>query len=230
MDKRLRFNVGTDDGFFIHRHHFYGTNTTRQRKSGSAKPHRARHCKTYGDSREALSDELNAEFADDFEKWDAEILADGAVRFRRPESLFAVGESALSKKFKSILADFFPRYVAVLSSAELRDEISEIRIEGHTSSEWEGQTAGDEKYINNAELSQKRSYQVLNYVYLLPAIEPHRKWLRPLFSAAGLSYSQPVLDKSGKVDEERSRRVEFHAKTRAEEKIHAILQQSGVAR
>ena len=45
----------------------------------------------------------------------------------------------------------------------------------------EGQTAGDEKYINNAELSQKRSYQVLNYVYLLPAIEPHRKWLRPLF-------------------------------------------------
>ena len=100
----------------------------------------------------------------------------------------------------------------------MRDEISEIRIEGHTSSEWEGQTAGDEKYINNAELSQKRSYQVLNYVYLLPAIEPHRKWLRPLFSAAGLSYSQPVLDKSGKVDEERSRRVEFHAKTRAEEK------------
>ena len=72
------------------------------------------------------------------------------------------------QKVQKHFGDFFPRYVAVLSSAEWRDEISEIRIEGHTSSEWEGQTAGDEKYINNAELSQKRSYQVLNYVYYYP--------------------------------------------------------------
>ncbi len=184
--------------------------------------------KTYGDSREALYEKLSEEFATDFQKWDAEVLSDGGIRFRRPESLFARGSSEPSEKFKDILANFFPRYINVLSSSELRDEVSEIRIEGHTSSEWEGPTTAGEKYINNTELSQMRSFQVLRYVYLLPKVKQHHEWLRPLLSASGLSYSRPLLDDDGNISEEQSRRVEFHAKTSAEEKIRNILQQSGV--
>ena len=59
MDKRLRFNVGTDDGFFYSSPSFLWNkyNATKKkwkRKTAPCAPLQ----KTYGDSREALSDEL----------------------------------------------------------------------------------------------------------------------------------------------------------------------------
>lgn len=179
--------------------------------------------KSYDASRNALHDALQEAFSDKLEAWNAEILADGTLRFSDPRALFAVGSSDLNDDFKKVLEDFFPRYVAVLSAPEWREEISEIRIEGHTSSDWSGIGGSEEsRYINNAKLSQDRAYAVLEYVYQLPAEQERRLWLRQVLRATGASYAQPVLT-DGVEDAAKSRRVEFHAIPRADEKIYDIL-------
>lgn len=179
---------------------------------------------SYDQARSGLYDELSDAFSDKLEKWNATILPDGAVRFNNPRSLFKVGSSELSEEFKRTLNDFFPRYIAVLSADEWRGEISEIRIEGHTSSDWNSSTrlGEEEKYIRNAKLSQQRSYAVLEYVYRLPGQPDKRPWLRQVLRATGASYAQPVLT-DGVEDAEKSRRVEFYAIPRANEKIYDIL-------
>src|SRR5215472_5781181 len=50
----------------------------------------------------------------------------------------AIAYSELKPEFQAILQDFFPRYVRILTSSKYRDAISEVRIEGHTSSDWNG--------------------------------------------------------------------------------------------
>ena len=46
---------------------------------------------------------------------------------------------------------------------EYKDGIAEIRIEGHTSSEWFDTVGLDMAYYNNMKLSQDRSRNVLKY-------------------------------------------------------------------
>ena len=179
----------------------------------------------YDDTKNALQEELRATFADDLQRWDAAVLADGTVRFNHPQALFAVGRSELSGRFKAVLENFFPRYIAVLSSPRWRDEIEEIRIEGHTSSDWGGAGNSEQRYIRNAQLSQERAFAVLHYAYLLPTVAENRLWLRALLRANGVSNAKPVLV-DGVEDAQQSRRVEFSAKTRAADKIYDILQHS----
>jgi outer membrane protein OmpA-like peptidoglycan-associated protein len=81
------------------------------------------------------------EFKEDLPKWKAIIEKETlTIRFEEPEVLFAIGRSELSEKFQKILDDFFPRYIKIISSEKYRNNIEEIRIEGHTSSEWNGES------------------------------------------------------------------------------------------
>ena len=48
--------------------------------------------------------------------------------------MFSQSTFELNDRFKIIINSFFPRYIKVLS--KFGSLISEIRIEGHTSSEW----------------------------------------------------------------------------------------------
>ncbi len=148
-----------------------------------------------------LSDDLQEEFEGSPTKkrqfrteWrgylDIETLS---IRFKKP---FKQGEATVPNAFKSVLRDFFPRYVAILTKDDYRNEISEIRIEGHTSSEWFVKVTGNEAYINNMELSQDRARNVLHYVLRIarPAVTPNKEWLKKNLTANGLSSSQLVLD------------------------------------
>ena len=54
--------------------------------------------------------------------------------------LFEQAEAVLKEKFQNILFDFFPRYVKILTSQKYKTDIEEVRIEGHTSSEWSTST------------------------------------------------------------------------------------------
>src|SRR5438128_6376421 len=83
-----------------------------------------------------LYDDLKKEFEKDLPRWGAELDRDSTIRFKEPDVLFALGSSDLKNNFKSILDDFFPRYVHILDSNRYRDAVEEIRIEGHTSSIW----------------------------------------------------------------------------------------------
>jgi outer membrane protein OmpA-like peptidoglycan-associated protein len=179
---------------------------------------------TYEKTKDLIYKQLNDEFKNDLPLWNAEIDRENlAVRFKEPEVLFNIGEAELKDKFKVILADFFPRYNTVL--ANYYKDIEEIRIEGHTSSEWNTKNVSvDESYFLNMALSQDRTRATLEYCLMLPQVAPNRPWLKAILTANGLSSSKPILLTDGQEDMVHSRRVEFKVKTNSEKQILKILQ------
>jgi outer membrane protein OmpA-like peptidoglycan-associated protein len=178
----------------------------------------------YSEIKDALFEDLNKEFRLDLSKWKAQLLKnDLTIRFSEPEVLFATGSTELKPEFQAILQDFFPRYVRILTSPKYRDSISEVRIEGHTSSDWNGVAAGD-AYFLNMELSQARTRSTLAYVLNLPADREQVAWLRRFVTANGLSSSRLIMDNKGMEDVARSRRVEFRIRTDAETRLAKILE------
>src|SRR6266702_5640282 len=181
----------------------------------------------YSEIKDALFEDLNKEFRLDLPKWKAQLLKnDLTIRFSEPEVLFATGSSELKPEFQAIMGDFFPRYVRILTSPKYRASISEVRIEGHTSSDWTGVTTPEDAYFRNMELSQARTRSALVFALGLPEVSGERGWLRQYLTANGLSSSHPVFDASGVEDPARSRRVEFRVRTDAETRIATILEVS----
>lgn len=178
---------------------------------------------TYQNTQVALYDALYEEFKNDLKFWDAEIdPVTLEFRFNAPEVLFDTGKIDLKIQFRAILSNFFPRYLAVINN--FRSNISEIRIEGHTSSIWNESTSQDESYFNNMELSQGRTRAVLQYVYLLPGVVKDKTWIKEKFAAVGFSSSHLILDAHGKENAERSRRVSFKILTNADTQIKKIIE------
>jgi outer membrane protein OmpA-like peptidoglycan-associated protein len=177
----------------------------------------------YDEVREQLYNDLRYTFKDDLPKWHAVVTPDLAVRFEEPSILFDDGQWALKQNFKDILATFFPRYVAILSSKKYRSSIEEIRIEGHTSSVWNTQTTPAQAYFNNMKLSQDRTRSTLEYVIQLPKIDSERRWVIAKTTANGLSSSRLRLNADGTENRKASQRVEFRVRTNAEERIGEIL-------
>jgi outer membrane protein OmpA-like peptidoglycan-associated protein len=178
----------------------------------------------YQNAQAALYMALEKEFSQDLDKWDAEIDKQTLeFRFKSPEVLFGLGSVELKSSFKKILDDFFPRYLKVLD--KFKEHITDIRIEGHTSSDWTGATSAEIAYFNNMELSQGRTRSVLQYLYQMPAVKEHRTWIKAVFSAVGYSSAHPVLDKNGRENSIRSRRVTFKVITNAELQIRKIIQE-----
>lgn len=157
--------------------------------------------------------DLQKEFKDDLIVWRATIDSTLCIRFQEPTMLFDEGKDYLKPKFKEILDDFFPRYIAVLSRQEYRDNIEEIRIEGHTNSNGE--------YYSNMELSQDRTRTVLQYCFSLMS-EDDIVWLKGLVTANGLSSSRLIYTTSGEENKDLSRRVEFRVRTNAEKQLEDI--------
>jgi outer membrane protein OmpA-like peptidoglycan-associated protein len=181
----------------------------------------------YSEIKDALYDDLNREFKGDLKNWKAELIkSDLSIRFTEPDVLFAEGSSDLKPEFRAILSDFFPRYVRILTSPKYRASISEVRIEGHTSSDWTSVTTPEDAYIRNMELSQARTLSALVFALSLPEVNDERGWLRQYLTANGLSSSHPVFDGQGVEDSARSRRVEFRIRTDAETRIAKILEVS----
>jgi outer membrane protein OmpA-like peptidoglycan-associated protein len=174
-------------------------------------------------TRETFRDELNAalhkEFDKDLERWMAEITPDNIFRFNAP---FTEGESQLPDLFGETLEEYFPRYIAVLTSPRFVSEIDELRIEGHTSYGWGPLTSRNEVYLNNMRLSQARASAVLEFSYNLDheLVNDKKDWLETHLRSNGMAYSNLILQ-SGEVaktfdlqeanqqNKTRSRRVEF---------------------
>lgn len=168
--------------------------------------------KRYDQIKTQLYIDLQAEFKDDLTVWRATIDSTLCVRFQEPAMLFDYNQDQLKPLFKEILNDFFPRYIKVLKSPEYKDNIVEIRIEGHTDSTGE--------YFYNMQLSQNRTRSVLQYCFSLMNDE-EVIWAKSLITANGLSSSQPILI-NGKEDKDLSRRVEFRVRTNAEKQLEDI--------
>ncbi|MDE6979168.1 MAG: OmpA family protein [Helicobacter sp.] len=170
----------------------------------------------YYDIEFALYHDLIKEFGDDLKMWNAEIDSGNTIRFKEPDVLFATGEGAIQQRFKKVLDSFFPRYIAILSSPKYRESIEEIRIEGHTSSEWKSSHDLVERYLENASLSQARAFSVLQYCFNLPDVR-ERDWLISVLRANGLSFAKPLETDA------LSRRVEFRTITKSRQKIQEIF-------
>ncbi len=178
----------------------------------------------YDHLRTQLYEDLLEEFSPDLARWGAEVKPDLTFRFNKTELMFAKAESSLNSEFKTILADFFPRYLKIITAQKYREDILEVRIEGHTSSGWMGASSEDSAYIYNMALSQARTRSTLAYVLFLPDVASDKKWLRKYLTANGLSSSKVIMDKNQIENSERSRRVEFKIRTDAEGKIATILE------
>ena len=178
----------------------------------------------YREIRQDLYKDLYMEFKDRLTVWNAVFNQNLTLTFRGPEVLFDTGKTDLKPRFKQILQDFFPRYVRIIRLPKYKTSIQEIRIEGHTSSDWNGATGTEEAYFENMELSQGRTRSTLRFVLKLPDVQKEIDWLRSNVTANGLSSSHLILKPDGTEDIDRSRRVDFRILTDADAKIEKILE------
>ncbi|MBK1647920.1 OmpA/MotB family protein [Rhabdochromatium marinum] len=174
---------------------------------------------TAAELREAIYLALEEEFRTDLPRWNAELDRPTlTLRFREPEVLFDRNSARIKPEFETILSDFLPRYLGQLEP--FRQVIREIRIEGHTSSEWGPDSSPLEAYFANMALSQERTREVLRFAYGIESLQ-QASWFRSRVAAVGLSSSRPVLDAKGMEDAEASRRVEFSVLTNFEASLLA---------
>ncbi len=189
---------------------------------------------TYQRLQNDLYNDLLDEFKDNLDEWDATIDKPTlSVRFRAPDVLFEIGKADLQERFEGILDDFFPRYIRILAlddQEKYRDDIEEIRIEGHTSSEWNVSVSQDKAYILNMKLSQDRTRAVLKHVLNIQKspMPKERDWVKKHLTANGLSSSKLRFKNGDEEDKIQSRRVEFRVRTNAEEQIVRIIQEGGI--
>lgn len=172
----------------------------------------------YRDVKVNLNESLYDEFEDDLKRWDATITKENKVVFYSPKLLFEVNESELSGEFKTVLGEFFPRFIDILTSSRYKNDIYELRVEGHTSNTWASSSSKKDIYLNNMKLSQSRAYEVLAYCYSLEdkKVLENRLWLEKYFRANGMAYAKTK-------DQNISRRVEFAIQLKSEDKIYKIL-------
>ncbi|EAJ6871533.1 OmpA family protein [Campylobacter coli] len=142
--------------------------------------------------RENLSKELQA-------KLDSNITIDqktGSISLPS-EVLFDKDSYTLKNEAKASLRKILSEYFnAIINDPKILSNIENIIIEGHTDS--------DGSYIYNLDLSQKRAYEVMNFIYTF--YKDAR--LQKLLMASGRSFSDPVLV-NGVEDKDKSRRIEI---------------------
>jgi endonuclease YncB( thermonuclease family)/outer membrane protein OmpA-like peptidoglycan-associated protein len=135
-----------------------------------------------------------------------EIAADGALVF--PDTvLFAPGSAAITPDLRAFLSEVCLPWFRTLEASGA--SISELRIEGHASSEWDvaGLIPPERAYLLNLALSQERAHAVLSTcLELVPGAEG--AWARERATAIGFSSSRPVMV-GGEEDRPKSRRVVF---------------------
>jgi len=174
------------------------------------------------DSRIEIANDLHEEFDKDLEKWDASIDDETLTfRFNSPEALFSAGDDQVNILFSQIISDFWPRYIMILNNH--RDKIAEIKIEGHTSSEWSSNVTRNESYFNNMKLSQDRSRNVLQKCFEYTPSELIN-WSISTVTANGFSFSRLKYDQNGEEDIVASRRVEFTIHVPTSESIDEIAE------
>ena len=172
----------------------------------------------YRDTKVNLNEALFSEFENDLESWDATLTNDNSIVFNSPEVLFEVNESSIKPEFQSVLEEFFPRYLEILTSQNYKESIQELRVEGHTSKSWKNSISEKEVYLKNMKLSQERAYSVLSFCYALEGnvSKENKKWLEKHFRANGMAYSKMR-------DKKTARRVEFVVQMKSEESVYEVL-------
>ncbi|MBC6404081.1 MAG: OmpA family protein [Hyphomonadaceae bacterium] len=170
------------------------------------------------DVSDEICDDLKQEFKDDAENWDISICESGLLISFDSDSSFELNSAELSEAFRFTLEDFFPRLMTVVY--EYKDDISELRIEGHTDSSVRRSDTELSGYLYNTKLSQERSRNVMDFSLNLERLkQEYLDWSYTHVTAHGMSSSNKVFTRTGAEDHAASRRVEFRLRTTAEEDL-----------
>ena len=165
----------------------------------------------------SVKNKIIEKLKNEFEKENMKIDIDpqtGAIKID-DKILFNTNEYVIKQEGKEYLNKFVPVYVSILlKDEEIKKEISQIIIEGHTDD-----VGG---YISNMELSQKRAFEVIKYIYGDMQNFDGRKELEEYITANGRSKVKLIKNNLGIVDREKSRRVEFQFKLREDEALKRI--------
>lgn len=189
---------------------------------------RTKDIRSLKETKTELYKELYKEFKEDFKdtKWNAVIDSSNlSIRFANDNVMFDQDKDELKPEFRTILSDFFPRYLKIILKSQYRKKISEVRIEGHTSDEG--------SYEHNLDLSQRRTQRVMTYLRNLPQYkflnEDDKTTMLNWLTANGLSYGR-TIDRDGNrtnktkkpADKQKCRRVEFRIVTTSSELIDEL--------
>ncbi len=186
---------------------------------------------------EDLCKEIKSNFSTLIETKKISVICDPiTITFRDPAFKFKTGDSTVPEAFKDILNKFFPILIEIIhSKAKYKITVDELRIEGHTSSEWGAgvnKLEGIDSFKKNMEISQDRARSVLDYCLSLPPIAEdttmreqylaRRKWAFRTLTANGLSFAKFIRFKDHSEDRTASRRVEFKLLTNTRDVIKDI--------
>lgn len=158
-----------------------------------------------------------SKLTDEFGEQDITINIDTSTgRIRIDEKLlFNSNESVLKEEGKEYLKKFIPIYVKIfLGNDEIKNELQQIVIEGHTDD------VGS--YMYNMVLSQKRSFEVLKYIYSEMGEFTHKDEFKNYVTTNGKSNTDLIRDDEGNVERTKSRRVEIQFKLKEEEALKKI--------
>lgn len=132
------------------------------------------------------------------------IAPDGTITLPQ-QVLFDAGSATI--RDAAFLREFCTSWVETLRDSGL--DISELKIEGHASSEGQPRQNPAQAYLYNLDLSQRRASNALQTC--LQGIEDPEilDWARSHLAAVGYSSAHLVRDAQGAEDREASRRVMF---------------------
>lgn len=173
------------------------------------------------DTRGQIVEKLQEEF--DQENMDMQIDPKTGAITLSEGILFDFGKSELKNEGKVFLQNFIPVYMKkLMEDPDIRDNISQIIIEGHTDNEGD---IGGNQYLFNLKLSQERAYSVSEYVLSNNIQYEYKENLQTLLTANGRSYSDPVYNDDNSINNDKSRRVEIKFRLKEEEALLRIQQE-----
>ena len=177
--------------------------------------------------------QLKNEFGKELKMWNAKLNKENLTMSFSPDMIFLPGNSGIKKDFQVFLNNFCPRYFRTLYAS--KDNIKEIRIEGHTSSEWNEShiLRKGQAYFLNMRLSQDRTRSVLEYcMSLFGSNKVMQEWTMKKVTANGLSSSRPKCEYDTVRCRTQNRRVEFQVQTnetavlkKIRDKLNNLLEQ-----
>ena len=144
-------------------------------------------------------------FAQEISENKLRIRQDLSIELLDKKLFFNVSQYKLRDNQKQFLSKFSNKLLNFMYKN--KNLIQSFEVDGHTSSEW-GQVNFTNTYLKNAELSMKRSYSTLFYIF-------HKQnkdikiFLSKVLKGSGFSFSQKIYDIDKKEDKEKSRRVSF---------------------
>jgi outer membrane protein OmpA-like peptidoglycan-associated protein len=149
-----------------------------------------------------ITEQLGPELANNRIQFDPEQLW---LTFLSASSFFSAGSATMNPVLQTRLQRIFPGLIQSLKPYQ--QKITEIRFQGHSSSEWKTAKNKSEAYLNNMTLSADRAETALKYCIGLKEVQPERSWLIDKVVSSGFSDRKPILTPSKAEDLEKSRRI-----------------------